>query len=321
MLRRWLFLLFLLLPLALPAQASWPRAEGTTLRAMVWNVGREQLYAERAGYLAALRAIDADLIILDEMSGARDAQDVIALLSQLDQPGDAPWQVVYGTSGDNQRAVFALRGEVHAIPSFGYLPYPPSFLRWARGLRMRPEQRARMDQNLAAGIAAAAAEVRVDGRRIVVVGVDLQCCGDSDDSWEERRRMIEARAIRTLVDREWSARKPDAVIIAGDFNAVRGLEPVRAVQGIAGHPTRRLAISAAAHANGKDRWTWDGRGTPFPSRPIDFLLHSRELKPLTALVFDAETMSSAQRDPLGLAPDHFRGLSEHRPVMVDFAWR
>lgn len=320
-LRRWLLLLFLLLPLALPAQASWPRAEGTSLRAVVWNVGREQLYTERAGYLAALRAIDADLVILDEMSGTRDAQDVIALLSQLDAPGDSPWQVVYGTSGDNQRAVFALRGEVHAIPSFAHLPYPPRFLRWARKLRMKPEQRARMDQNLAAGIGAAAAEVRIDGRRLVVVGVDLQCCGDSDDSWEERRRMIEVRAIRSLLAREWSERKPDAVIVAGDFNAVRGLKPVRAMQGIVGHPTRRLAIANAVHANGQERWTWDGRGTPFPSRPIDFLLHSRKLRPLQALVFDAETMSADQRASLDLGPDHFRRLSEHRPVVVDFAWR
>lgn len=321
MLRRWLLLLFLLAPLTLPAQGTWPRAEGTALRAMVWNVGREQLYAERTRYLAALRAIDADLIILDEMSGTRDASDVVALLSALDQPGDAPWQVVYGTSGDNQRAVFALRGEVRAIPSYAHLPYPPRFLRWAKGLRMKPEQRARMDQNLAAGIGAAAAEVRVQGRRLIVVGVDLQCCGDTDDAWEERRRMIEARAIRTLLDREWSARKPDAVIVAGDFNAVRGMKPVRAVQGIAGHPTRRLAVSDAAHANGVDRWTWDGRGTPFPSRAIDFLLHSRELIPLQAVVFDAETMSADQRAAVGLGPEHFRGLSEHRPVVVDFAWR
>lgn len=319
---RWLLLLLLLLaPLALPAQSAWPREAGTSLRAVVWNVGREQLFAERARYLAALRAIDADLIILDEMSGTRDASDVVALLSSLDEPGDAPWQVVYGTSGDNQRAVFALRGEVRPIPSFTHLPYPPRFLRWARGLRLKPDQRARMDQNLAAGIGAAAAEVRLDGRRLLVVGVDLQCCGDTDDAWEERRRMVEARAIRTLLDREWSARKPDAVIVAGDFNAVRGMKPVRAVQGIAGHPTRRLAVSDAAHANGVDRWTWDGRGTPFPSRAIDFLLHSRALIPLQAVVFDSETMSADQRAAVGLGPEHFRGLSEHRPVVVDFAWR
>lgn len=324
MTRRWwltLCLWLVLAPAALKAAESWPRAEGTAFRAMVWNVGREQLFAERPRFLAALRAIDADLIVFDEMSGQRSADDVIDLLSELDTPGDAPWQVVYGTSGDNQRAVFALRGEVRALPAFAHLPYPPRFLRWAGGLRMKPEQRARMQQNLAAGIGAAAAEVRIDGRRLIVIGVDLQCCGDRDDAWEERRRMIEARAIRTLLDREWSARKPDAVIVAGDFNAVRGMKPVRAVQGIAGHPTRRLAVANALHANGTERWTWDGRGTPFPSRPIDFLLHSRELIPLQAVVFDAESMSTGQRAALALGKDHFRGLSEHRPVVVDFAWR
>ena len=129
-------------------------------------------------------------------------------------------------------------------------------------------------------------------------------------------------AARTAIERSGvPAAEIGAVIVAGDFNAVRGLKPVRAVQGIAGHPTRRLAVSDAAHANGVDRWTWDGRGTPFPSRAIDFLLHSRALIPLQAVVFDSETMSADQRAAVGLGPEHFRGLSEHRPVVVDFAWR
>ena len=52
----------------------------------------------------------------------------------------------------------------------------------------------------------------------MVVGVDLQCCGDSDDAWEEKRRFVEVRAIRRLLEQAWDARRPHAVIVAGDFN-------------------------------------------------------------------------------------------------------
>lgn len=308
-------------PLAAIAGASWPRAPGTEFRAVVWNVSREHFFEQREGFIAVLDAIDADLVVLDEMPADRDAQAVIAILGALDRPGDPPWQAVYGSSGDNQRAVIAVRGQASPLASFRHLPYPPSYLAWARRLRLPPAQQQRLLRNLAAGIAAGAAEVRIGERRLLVVGVDLQCCGDSDDAWEEKRRFVEVRAIRRLLEQAWDARQPSAVIVAGDLNAVRGRRIVRALQGSEARPARQLLVAPARHADGESTWTWDGRGTPFPSRPIDFLLHSRELESLQALVFDSETMSEAQRRQLGLAADQMRGLSEHRPVVVDLRWR
>lgn len=308
-------------PLVAFAAETWPRAPGTQLRAVAWNVSREQFFEQRAGFVAVLRAIDADLIVLDEMPADRGERDVLEVLHTIDVDPTVPWQVVYGSSGDNQRAVIALRGQAQAMDAFFSLPYPPSYLRWARTLPLPPARRARMLENLAAGIAAAGAEVRVGDRRLLVVGVDLQCCGDSDDAWEETRRFVEVRAIHAVLDRAWKVRKPHAVIVAGDFNAVRGRRIVREMQGSKHHPARRLLVAEAVHADGSTHWTWDGRGTPFPSRPIDFLLHSRELQALQALVFDSETMSAAQRESLGLNATHMRSLSEHRPVVVDLRWR
>jgi endonuclease/exonuclease/phosphatase family metal-dependent hydrolase len=310
-----------LLPACAFAAGTLPRAEGSDFRALVWNVSREKFFEHQQDYLLALRAIDADLLIFDEMPGGRGADEVAAVLRNLNAPGDPDWQVAYGSSGDNQRAVIALRGDVEPLRQFQHLPYPPRFAAWMRKLPLNPYQRQRLDQNLDAGIGAFAAQVRIGGRRVIVVGVDLQCCGDSDDAWEERRRYVEARAIRSVLDRVWSARKPDAVIVAGDFNAVRGRRPVNLMQGDEKRPERRLAIADARHANGKDNWTWDGRGTPFPSRAIDFMLLSRSLRVLQALVFDPETMSETARQSLDLDAEMFRPMSEHRPVVVDFAWR
>jgi hypothetical protein len=320
--RLWLVVLWMtLLPSFAHAAGTLPRSEGSDFRALVWNVSREKFFEHQQDYLFALRAIDADLLIFDEMPGDRGAEDVSAVLRDLDSPGDPDWQVAYGSSGDNQRVVIALRGDVEPLRPFEHLPYPPRFVAWMRQLPLNPYQRQRLDQNLDAGIGAFAAQVRIGGRRIIAVGVDLQCCGDSDDAWEERRRYVEARAIRSTLDRVWFAREPDAVIVAGDFNAVRGKRPVNLLQGDEKRPQRRLAIADARHANGIDNWTWDGRGTPFPSRAIDFMLHSRALRVLQALVFDAETMSESQRQNLGLDAAMFRTMGEHRPVVVDFAWR
>lgn len=318
----WLFATLLsLLPLAGHSAETWPRATGTDFRAMVWNVSRESFYQHRQSYVAALRAIDADLLIFDEMSGDRSADDVAALLQEIDPAHPQAWQVAYGSGGFNQRVVFALRGPLDPLRQFSFLPYPPRLVAQLRKVPTNPEQRRWLEANLAAGIGSYAVEVRLGGRRIVAVGVDLQCCGDRDDAWEENRRHVESRAIRTQLDRAWSMRSPDAVIVAGDFNAVRGLRPVHLLQGLRKPPERRLSIVDAEHANGVDRWTWDGRGTPFPSRAIDFMLHSRALDVRQALVFDAETMSADQRDRMGLDAAMFKPLSEHRPVVVDFAWR
>lgn len=314
-------LLLALLPLVGFGAETWPRAAGTDFRAMVWNVSRDSFFEQRQTYVAALQAIDADLLIFDEMSGNRSADDVAAVLHEIDPAHPQAWQVAYGSSGFNQRVVFALRGPLEPLRQFSYLPYPPRLVARLRKVPTNPEQRQWLDANLAAGIGAFAVEARLGGRRIIAVGVDLQCCGDSDGAWEEDRRHVEARAIRTLLDRVWSARSPDAVIVAGDFNAVRGLRPVNMLQGKHKRAEQRLAIAEATHVNGVDRWTWDGRGTPFPSRAIDYMLHSRELVVRQAIVFDPETMPANERERLGLDAGDFKPLSEHRPVVVDFAWR
>ncbi|HWS25494.1 MAG TPA: endonuclease/exonuclease/phosphatase family protein [Xanthomonadales bacterium] len=317
----WFALLLALLPITAIGAETWPRAAGSDFRAMVWNVSRESFFERRQAYVAALRAIDADLMIFDEMPGTRSAAEVAAVLREIDPAHPYAWQVAYGSSGFNQRVVFALRGPLEPLRQFDYLPYPPRLIARLRKVPTNPQQRQWLDANLAAGIGAYAVEARLGGRRIIAVGVDLQCCGDSDDAWEEDRRHVEARAIRTLLDRVWSTRSPDAVIVAGDFNAVRGLRPLRLLQGVRKAPDLRLAIVDAKHANGVDTWTWDGRGTPFPSRAIDYMLHSPALSVRQSVIFDAETLSASDRQRLGLEKDAFKPLSEHRPVVVDFAWR
>ena len=319
---RWsVCLCLMLLASAACAARPLPRAPGTDLRVLVWNVSRHQFFEHQKGYIKALSAIDADLLILDEMPANRSIDDVRAVLAQIDSRRQPDWQIAYGSSGHNQRTVFALRGELDALPEFAFLPYPDEFRARMLALPLDPAELQRMQRSLDGGVAAFGVHARIGTQQLLLVGVDLECCGDSDDAWEEQQRVVEVQQIRAALDSAWNTRTPDAVIVAGDFNAVRGRGIVARMQGDASGGERRLQVVEASHANGRDTWTWDGRGTPFPSRPLDFILHNDGLRQLRALVFDPETMSARQRSRLGLRREALIPLSAHRPVIADFAWR
>ena len=319
---RWsVCLCLMLLASAASAARPLPRAPGTDLRVLVWNVSGEQFFEHQKGYIKALSAVDADLLILDEMPVGRSTEDVRAVLTQIESRRQPDWQIAYGSSGYNQTTVFAARGHVQALPEFAFLPYPQNAREQVLAPLTNADKQLRMKQKLDGGVASFGVEATFGKRRALLVGVDLTCCGDSDDAWEERLRLVESTEVRAALDRAWSQRQVHAVIVAGDFNAVRGRKPLLPVQGDPGSGDSYLRVAPAAHANGIDDWTWDGRGTPFPSRPLDFSLHNEGLTLLHALVFDPETMAPRQRSRLGLRRDSLIPLSEHRPVIADFSWR
>ncbi len=308
---RILIALLLALPLGLAAAERLPRAEGSELRVLVWNVSRHAVFQHAENYARVLARIDADLMILDEVP-ADGGADRLARALQLGHG----WRISYGTSGHNQRSALLARGEWRALAGFGHIPY-------GRRARERllaathPDIREREARSLAGGVAAHGAILELDGRRLLVAGLDLQCCGDSPDSAEELRRLVEARAIRTLVERAAARSRLDAVIVGGDFNTTQGLAPVNRVAGVGRNTPPQLRRVDPRHADGQT-WTWDGRGTPFASKALDHVLHSRELVVRAALIFDPETLPPEQR--LGLDPELMRQLGDHRPIVVDFAW-
>jgi endonuclease/exonuclease/phosphatase (EEP) superfamily protein YafD len=288
-----------------------PRAEGVDLRLLVWNVSRHSVFEHADDYARVLARIDADLMILDEVP----AEGTPARLAHALQLGPE-WRISYGTSGHNQRSALLARGDWRPLAGFEHIPYG----RRAQTRLLaasRPEIREREALSLAGGVAAHGAILALDGRRLLVAGLDLQCCGDTPDSAEEQRRRVEARAIRTLLERAATRSRFDAVIVGGDFNTTQGLVPVNLIAGVDRNTPPRLQRADPRHADGQS-WTWDGRGTPFASKALDHVLHSRELRVRAALIFDPETLPPDQR--LGLSPGLMRQLGDHRPIVVDFAW-
>ena len=316
----WRLLLCLLcvwMPPAAASETGLPRADGTDLRVLVWNVSRQNFFDQAAGYAQVLRLARADLWIFDEMPADRSAADVQARLQQV-FPGES-WQVSYGATGFGQRSVLVARSPWTPVPEFERLRYPKSLVRKLRALPLTPEQHRRLMADAAEGVAVHAALTALDGRITLVVGVDLQCCGDRPDSIEEQRRLVETQLIREAIERVLRRTRVDAVIVGGDFNTTQGRAPVQRVQGPAGSRWH-LDVAESRHPDGQD-WTWDGRGTVYPSKKLDYLLFSAALEVRAARVFDSESSAQSERAAWGLAVEALRPLSEHRPQIVDLAWR
>jgi hypothetical protein len=256
------------------------------------------------------------VLVLDEMPPGESASTIRKGLPEV----CGPWHVLNGTGGGpHQRVAIAARWPIRRAPQFDELTYPRRF--FGAWLAVEPPaNRARTRQALQAGVPTLGGVVRVGRRRLLVVGLDLQCCGDGPDSPQELRRRFEARAVRGAIDRTLASRRLDGILVGGDFNTVAGGAPLVAMQyGAAAGPP--LSIVQARHRDGRAAWTWDGRGTPYASARLDYALHSDALLPLQAQVFDSEGLSPQSRARLHLEAGLSRSLSPHRPIVVDFGWR
>ncbi|MCK7592438.1 endonuclease/exonuclease/phosphatase family protein [Pseudomarimonas salicorniae] len=294
---------------ALAAPAAWlPRAEGTELRVLSWNVAREQLFANCSRSARLLQMAEPDVLLLDEMDPGVDAQ---ALADWLDEvlPG-APWQVVLGReAGNRERGSIAARVPLQRVEAFDRLHY--SEAEQADWIARAPQHAERLRRQLPNGVAAAAALARFGNRSVLLVSFDMQCCGDAPDGWEEARRRREAALIRAALETVFSSGVALA-IVGGDANAVQGPEPLRRIAG--SNPA--LESVEARREDGSD-WTWDGRGTPFPSSKLDHLWVSPGVSALQARLLDSEAWSPALRSRLGVQEAWSREQSPHRPIVVD----
>ncbi|MGK2924786.1 MAG: endonuclease/exonuclease/phosphatase family protein [Lysobacterales bacterium] len=159
-------------------------------------------------------------------------------------------------------------------------------------------------------------------RRLLLIITDLMCCGDGPQSWEEQRRRVEAKVIRNLVRQVLAREKIDGLIIAGDFNLVATALPLVMLSGPYPAPNPGLIGAEIYHLDGHTTWTWDGRGTPFPSRALDYQLYGpNALEMRSGYVFDSEDLPPEALQATGLAPDTSRRLSTHRPLVVTYRWR
>ncbi|MEM1173311.1 MAG: endonuclease/exonuclease/phosphatase family protein [Pseudomonadota bacterium] len=295
------------------------RAETTdtaTFSVLSWNISEDAFSRQPDAFAKTLAWADADIVILDEL---HPTADVEVFREQL--PGEADWNIYVGTSGGRQLQAIASRGNVTALPEFdGEIPYPTE-ARDALWQAMTARDRANRDWTMDNGIPVSGAIVEDQAHRLLVVVTDMQCCGDSPQSWQERRRQLEAREIRRLIREVLQRETVDGLIIAGDFNLVNGAFPLSILGGSYEAPVFGVVPAEVYHADGQ-AWTWDGRRTPFPNGTLDFQLYSPgALEPRSGKILDTENIDTEQLNSLGLDTRSMMKTGRHRPLLVEYAWR
>lgn len=287
---------------------------------MSWNVAEDAFATHPTEFRALLYRADANIWLLDEVAPWTDADQIEKAVLQ---PGsDTTLHIDFGRSGGRQVGVIASVYPLESLEEFaGVVPYPEAERReiWQR---MSPTDRARKDWSMDGGIPVNAAVVLVGDRRLLVAAADLQCCGGSPESWQEFRRLVEVREIRRLVRQVLDRVSVDGIILAGDFNLVSSHEPLQVLAGPYREPHTNLTPVKSYHLDGSSTWTWDGRGTPFPSNDLDYQLYdSQALDLQESLILDSEDLPLEELEQLGIERKTSSRLSDHRPIVVQYNWR
>jgi len=292
-----------------------------TARILTWNVSSDAFVTRPEEFASILAWADPDIVLLDEVSPAADLAPLASGLAAL-QGDEIAWQLSVGPSGGRQRCVVASRGMHESVPELtDIVPYPDADRSYILQ-HMSAAERVNGDWSMEHGIPVHGAIIATRGGRLLVVIADLQCCGSSARGWQEYRRRVEAREIRRRVSQALMRTTVDGMVIAGDFNLVQGTEVLQILRAPYADPGAELAVAEPVHPDGVSSWTWDGRGTPFPSGRLDYQLYDpASLSVRGALVLDAESAGPDELAQFGLDRHSSATTGRHRPLVVEYARR
>lgn len=292
------------------------RPGGTHLRVLAWNVGTGGIVRAPEPYQRILRALDADVLLLDELTPSMDAEGLEAFLEGVD-PG-VGWSVVVGTGGGRQRTAVASRFPLEPHPLLERVDYPDS-IRDLVGLPMSRQLARDLEGARAEAIPTVGAVTFVRGRSVLLVPVDLFCCGRVG-SPDDRGRIMAADAIRGAVARALAAGGIDGVVIGGDLNLVGSRTPLDLLRQGLDPAGGNLVSAATPRLDGASNTTWRNPG-PFPPGKLDYLLASPSLFGFVrSFAFDPADLTPVARRELGLLDDDGE-VTDHLPVVVDLQLR
>ena len=307
-----------------PGQAQLEESddEVETFRVVSWNISGDSHVTNMVEFRAMMQHMRPDVLVMDEVIPSTTALQLQEILAGIDPLDDSPWNVDFGASGGRQRGVIASRWPLERAFAFsGVIAYPDE-PRQRIGAQMTEQDHQWNRYSMDGGIPVNGAIVQVNEHQLLVVSVDLQCCGGTADDWQEYRRQIEAKVVRELTTLELSTRKVDGAIVVGDLNSVGTLFPVDILTGPDKAPHLQFTIAEILHLDEQSDWTWDGRGTAFPSSILDYQLYSPAgLEIQSSYVFDTEDLDATTLNALGLSIDSSNELSRHRPLVSDYYWR
>jgi hypothetical protein len=297
-------------------------ASDDKFRILSWNISSDAFVAEQSDFRSLLRWGDPDVVLLDEVAPSADPAELRMAITGLRPGNDNIWNVNFGTSGGRQRCVIASRARQEILPEFSAIvPYPDEG-RQRILATVTPEKRSRVVQSMNDGIPINGAVILIGDQRLLVLIADLQCCGDGPQSWEELRRRVEASEIRRLVGQTLKRTTVDGIVLAGDFNLVESTFPMALLTGPYPVPHSGLIPAELYHHDGTTTWTWDGRGTPFPSDTLDYQLYGPwGLEMHSGLILDTEELPPELLEQYELESATVGRTGSHRPLVVEYRWK
>ncbi len=284
------------------------RAPGADLRIATWNVGDRTPLRSPAPFRRILRALDADVLLLDELSPDIDTTYLRGLL-----PTPSRWAIVLGPSGGRQRTAVASRLPLTPAAALQRVGYPSGIV----DLPAVPGSQLAKDLVTIAsdGVPTTGAVVRVGDTRVLAVPLDLFCCGrigGPEDAGRIQTAEAVNRAVRVAVQDE----AVNVVIVGGDLNLVGARTPLDRLRAGLDPAGGDLFPATAVTLDGRSRSTWRNPG-PFPPGRLDWLLVSpSSADVLRAIVFDASALSVEAQAGLGLLPED-SDVTDHLPVVAD----
>jgi endonuclease/exonuclease/phosphatase family metal-dependent hydrolase len=274
-----------------------PKKPAGGVRVLSYNVLRGSPKQKPEVYSRILKAIDADVLLVQEWesSGATEMQQWFA--SNLGE--------LAGSQGSWQsRAVAGEVAQGGGVAVVSRLPITGPLLDGPVMVEGRPMR------FIGAVIDSPVGELHVGSTH-------LKCCGTLNSS-EDQQRMAEAQAINAAVK---AATNPNAtVIIAGDMNLVGGRAPLDALT--SGLDVDGSALEAAPARTLGDRSyiTWSEDGNNFGPGRLDYVLASDggSVRIARSFVLNTARLSDATLKSMGVLRTDSAQASDHLPVVVDF---
>ena len=265
---------------------------------------------------------DPDVVLLDEVAPSADPSELAKALTDLRVDDDGAWHINFGISGGKERNIIASRFPQEIVGEFSEIVAYPDEDRTQLLALVPLEKRSREAEILKSGIPVNGAVIVIGDKRLFVVITDLRCCGDGPESAEEIQRRVEARVIRRLIRQVLKRVQVDGIIFAGDFNLVESTFPMTLLTGPFPAPQSGLIPAEIYHPDGVSTWTWDGRGTPFPSNTLDYQFFGPwGLNMRSGLILDTERLSTEELKQKGLDVGMVARTGRHRPLVVEYSWK
>jgi len=289
------------------ADITLPPKPAGTARILVYNVLWGSPEPRPEPFARVLRALDPDLVLAQEWDRrpyARNGEEppprILAddLVAWFDEHvREADWRAVIG----EQRGVAV-------ITPHPLRPLPLSSVSTTVG-GDAGELMRRMPRSAGAVIETPAGE-------IAAVSVHLKCCG-SAGSWEDMNRMAEALSINLALREALASRRPDALVVAGDFNLVGSRAPLEILAGGLDVDGSALDVVDAQRLGAREILTWREADSAFTPGRLDYaLVDGSAVEIVQAFILDTEGLTDAALERSGLQRSD-TAASDHLPMVID----